>query len=84
MTGAVSNSFALLAGYNYKFAEDMSVKFMYSYDIPISGSVMGTGGAHEINIALEFSNVQIFGRTSSMSRYGGRKGYDYLDCPAFY
>jgi len=84
MTGAVSNSFALLAGYNLAYYEGMSAKFMYSYDIPISGSMMGTGGAHEITIVLEFNNIQLFGRSNTTSRYGGKKGYDYLDCPAFY
>jgi len=84
MTGAVSNVFALLAGYNYKFAEGMSVRFMYSYDIPISGAMMGTGGAHEISIALEFNNIQLFGRSNTSSSYGGKKGYDHLECPEFY
>ncbi len=84
VTGAVSNSFALLAGYNYKFAENMSARFMYSYDIPISGAMMGTGGAHEISIAIEFSALSIFGGSGSSGRYSSRRGYDHLECPEFY
>lgn len=85
MTGAVSNSFSLLAGYNYRFAEGMSVRFIYSYDIPISGAMMGTGGAHEISIALEFSNISLFGGASKgYTTYGGKRGYDHIECPEFY
>jgi len=85
VTGAVSNVLALLAGYNYRFAENMSVRFMYSYDIPISGAMMGTGGAHEISLTLEFSGLQIFGGNSSgYNRYSSKKGYDYLECSEFY
>ena len=85
MTGAVSNSFALLAGYNYHFAEGMSIRFMYSYDIPISGAMLGTGGAHEISIALEFSNISLFGGGGrGYVTAGGKKGYDNIECPVFY
>ncbi|MCX6282209.1 MAG: PorP/SprF family type IX secretion system membrane protein [Bacteroidetes bacterium] len=85
LTGAVSNSFALLAGYNYRFAENMSARFIYSYDIPISGAMMGTGGAHELSIVIEFSSLKIFGGSSGGFRgNGSRKGYDYMECPEFY
>ena len=50
-----SSVLALVAGYRYQFAEDMSIKFMYSYDIQISGPARGAGGAHEITLALEFA-----------------------------
>lgn len=81
--GTTSNSLALLAGYRYMFAEDMSIKFLYSYDIPIAGAMMGTGGAHEISLVLEFSKIQIFGGGGS-SYMHSRGGYERLDCPVFY
>ncbi|MCK9218719.1 MAG: PorP/SprF family type IX secretion system membrane protein [Bacteroidales bacterium] len=84
VTGAVSNIFALLVGYNYRIAENTSVRFMYSYDIPISGAMMGTGGAHEISIVLEFSNIQIFGGNSTPSRYRSRSGNETMECSDFY
>ena len=87
ITGTTSNALAVLAGYRYYFAEDMSIKFMYSYDIPISGAMVGTGGAHELSIVLEFANLQIFGGRGGYSSGGGRqsrRAYDPLDCPVFY
>ncbi len=80
-----SNSLALMAGYRYLFAEDMSIKFMYNYDLPISGAMMGTGGAHEISLVLEFSKISIFGGRGGFSSPGrNRGGYEPLDCPVFY
>jgi len=84
--GPTSNSVALLAGYRYMFAEDMSIKFMYSYDLPMSGAMLGTGGAHEISLVLEFSKITIFGggRGGYSSPGRSRGGYEPLDCPVFY
>jgi len=89
MTGIVNSSVVLLAGYRYMFMEDMSIKFIYSYDLQISGALNGTGGAHEISIVLEFDKLSIFGgggrRNSgfvpggSRSRNGGP-----MECPTFY
>jgi type IX secretion system PorP/SprF family membrane protein len=83
---------ALLAGYRYNFNEDMSIRFMYSYDMQISASLSGTGGAHEISLAIEFGSVgltrggrgggrgNVFGVPS-----GGRgRGNSPLECPSFY
>lgn len=82
-----SSAVALLAGYKYTFATDMSLKFMYSYDLQIAGNLQGTGGAHEISLILEFDKFSIFGG-------GGGGGGSYmpgrstrggaLECPSFY
>ncbi len=61
-----TSALALLAGYRYNFNEDMSIRFIYSYDMQISGNLSGTGGAHEISLVIEFGNVGITG--------GGRGG----------
>jgi type IX secretion system PorP/SprF family membrane protein len=70
MSGLAPNSvIALTAGFKYPFSEDLSVKFMYSYDIQISGSLQGTGGAHEISLLIDVGNISLFGGSS------GRGGY---------
>jgi type IX secretion system PorP/SprF family membrane protein len=87
MTGVVNNSVALVVGYRYKFYEDMNIKFMYSYDLQISGALNGTGGAHEIGLILEFDKLQIFGGGGSggfVPGSGGRKGGGPMECPTFY
>ena len=93
MTGDVNNSIALLAGYRYSFMEDMSLKFIYSYDLQIAGIMQGTGGAHEISLVLEFGGVSLFGGGGGGGRGGRggfvpggrtRGGYGPLECPSFY
>jgi len=89
MTGVVNNSVALLAGYRFMFMEDISLKFIYSYDLQISGALNGTGGAHEISLVLEFDKLSLFGGGGSRSsgfipgsnrvRNGGP-----MECPTFY
>jgi type IX secretion system PorP/SprF family membrane protein len=90
-TGTTS-ALALLAGYRYNFNEDMSIRFMYSYDMQISGNLSGTGGAHEISLAIEFGNVGLTGGGKGGggrgSVYGGpsgrSRGGSALECPSFY
>lgn len=91
MTGNTNNSIALLAGYRFMFMQDMSIKFIYSYDLQIAGVMQGTGGAHEISLVLEFDGLSLFGGTSgggSGSRgfvpTGRSRGYGPLECPSFY
>lgn len=86
MTGVVNNSVALLAGYRYMFYEDMSIKFIYSYDLQISGALNGTGGAHEIGIVLEFDKLQLFGGGGggNIPGSGGIRGGGPMECPTFY
>lgn len=91
MTGNTNNSIALLAGYRYNFMEDMSIKFIYSYDLQIAGVMQGTGGAHEISLVLEFGGISLFGGNNGGGSSGrgfvptGRsRGYGPLECPSFY
>lgn len=86
-----TTALALLAGYRYNFNEDVSIRFMYSYDMQISGNLSGTGGAHEISLAIEFGNVGLTGGGRGGGRgsvYGGpsgrRSGGAPLECPSFY
>ena len=77
---------ALVAGYRYTFAEDMSIKFMYSYDLAISGSLQGMGGAHEISLVLEFDKLTLFGGGGGGGNIPGRsmRNNSPLECPSFY
>ncbi|MEI6681502.1 MAG: PorP/SprF family type IX secretion system membrane protein [Bacteroidota bacterium] len=86
MTGVVNSAVALVAGYRYNFYEDMNIKFMYSYDLQVSGALQGTGGAHEISLILEFDKLQIFGGGGGggFMPGGGRRGGGPMECPTFY
>ena len=86
MTGVVNSALALVAGYKYSFYEDMNIKFMYSYDLQISGALQGTGGAHEISLILEFDKLSIFGGGGGGFVPGGsgRRGGAPMECPTFY
>jgi len=87
LTGVVNSVCAVVAGYKYNFYEDMSIKFMYSYDIQISGALQGTGGAHEISLILELDKLSIFGGGGGGSLPGGGGGRRYggpMECPSFY
>ncbi|MCX6247141.1 MAG: PorP/SprF family type IX secretion system membrane protein [Bacteroidetes bacterium] len=80
-----SSAIALLAGYRYTFAEDMSIKFMYSYDLMTSGSMQGLGGAHEISLILEFDKLTIFGGGGGVNTPGrSTRNNAALECPSFY
>ena len=86
-----SSAMTLLAGYRYSFAPDMNIKFIYSYDLQISGALQGLGGAHEISLILEFDKLSIFGGGGGgggSSIPGGARtrggGYSPLECPTFY
>jgi type IX secretion system PorP/SprF family membrane protein len=79
------SALALLVGYRYTFAENMSIKFLYSYDIQISGNLQGMGGAHEISLVLEFDKLSLFGGGgSSFSAPGRSRSVSALECPSFY
>lgn len=61
-TRYTSTALMLLAGYRYNVSENLGLKFMYSYDMQISGRLQESGGAHEISLILEFQNHRIFGK----------------------
>lgn len=87
LTGVVNSSMALVAGYKFNFYDDMNLKFMYSYDIQISGALQGTGGAHEISLILEFDKLSLFGGGGGgyVPAGGGRRaGGGPMECPTFY
>ena len=80
-----TSSLALVAGYRYTFAEDMSIKFMYSYDLMILGGMQGLGGAHEISLILEFDKLSIFGGGGGVNTPGrSMRNNAALECPSFY
>jgi type IX secretion system PorP/SprF family membrane protein len=81
------SALAILAGYKYTFAENMSIKFIYSYDLQMSGSLQGMGGAHEISLVLEFDKLSLFGGSGGGSYAApGRntRSSSALECPSFY
>ncbi len=85
LSGNASSAVVVLAGYRYMFSEGTGIKFMYSYDIPVAGAMMGTGGAHEISLVLEFDKLSIFGGRGGYGPAGRSKsGYSPIDCPVFY
>jgi type IX secretion system PorP/SprF family membrane protein len=80
-----TSSIAIVAGYRYMFAEDMSIKFMYSYDLMTSSSMQGLGGAHEISLILEFDKLTIFGGGGGVNTPGrSMRNNAALECPSFY
>lgn len=82
---AGGTAIALLAGYRYTFAEDMSIKFMYSYDLITTGTMQGLGGAHEISLILEFDKLTIFGGGGGVNTPGrSMRNNSALECPSFY
>jgi type IX secretion system PorP/SprF family membrane protein len=78
-----SSVLVLLAGYRYKFSDDMSIKFMYSYDLQISGPAQGAGGAHEITLILDFDKLTVFGGGNGGGYYPAHKKYSPIECSSF-
>jgi len=81
-----NHSLMLLTGYHYVLNNEISFRFMYSYDLQLSGNLQGTGGAHEISLILELKNIRLVNK----NRYEeceifdepGRKAH-YLECSPF-
>jgi hypothetical protein len=78
-----ANAAVLLVGYRYTFAEDMSIKFIYSYDLMTSANMQGLGGAHEISLVLDFDKLSLFGGGGGAPTRSMRNG-NALECPSFY
>ncbi|MCX6246171.1 MAG: PorP/SprF family type IX secretion system membrane protein [Bacteroidetes bacterium] len=83
-----NNILAVLAGYRYAFAENMSVRFMYSYDIQVSGALQGTGGAHEISLVLDLESISLFRNSGGRGGYmmpnsRSRRNASYMECSDF-
>ena len=83
----------LLVGYRYDFTEEVGIRFAYSYDLPISTNLQGTGGAHEISLIFEFDSPSIFGSGGGGGRFGRGGGFlprgsnrssGAIECPAFF
>lgn len=84
LTSPSSNSLAVLAGYRL-VTDIVNVRFIYSYDIPISGAYVASGGAHEVGLVFDFDKVSIFGRGSSgFGRSGSKRNKEPKECPSFY
>jgi type IX secretion system PorP/SprF family membrane protein len=78
------DAIVLLVGYRYTFAEDMSVKFMYSYDLITTGNMQGLGGAHEISLVLDFDKLSLFGGGGGGTPGRSMRNGGALECPTFY
>lgn len=78
-----ASDLSLLAGYRFFFAEDMSIKFMYSYDMQMSGSLQGAGGSHEVSLVLEFGKLQLFGRNGGYTPRAASRQYSPIECSSF-
>lgn len=83
MNAGQSSYFTLLGGFRYVFSESMAFRFLYAYDIQMSHTLYGTGGAHEISLVIDF-------KTAGLTRGGnnvfgsGNRPSGYLECPQFY
>ena len=58
----MGSSLVLLAGPNFFLGKEICVRILYSYDLPLSGSLQGYGGAHEISLILGFGKLRLFGQ----------------------
>lgn len=85
--GSYNNSaLAFLAGYGMYLADNLDVRFTYNYDMQMTGDLMGTGGAHEISLILDFKSGGLFGASSGASgrmRGGHFEGQTPWECAAF-
>lgn len=83
--GSYSNgAMVFMAGYRYIFAENMGLKFTYSYDMQLTGALQGTGGAHEVTLVLELGGLGGLGGGGTPRFTRGRGGYDSrLECSEF-
>jgi type IX secretion system PorP/SprF family membrane protein len=78
-----AKSLSLLAGYRYFFGEDMSIKFMYTYDMQMAGPLQSAGGSHEVSVILEFGKLQVFGRGGGYTPRTSYKKYSPIECSSF-
>jgi type IX secretion system PorP/SprF family membrane protein len=82
--GTYSNGIcAFLAGYGAGVGNNLAVKLTYTYDMQITGALMGTGGAHEISLILDFNSDNIFGGSGSRQKGGHFEGQTPWECAEF-
>ena len=81
-----ATSMMIVAGYRYIMNDGVNLKFMYSYDIPLSQNLQGTGGAHEISLILELKGIKIKAKnrfSTCSSEDGPDRKRNYLECSPF-
>lgn len=80
-----NNALAMMGGYRYVFADNIGIRFTYSYDLQLAGALQGTGGAHEISLVVDLNTGGFLGGSGSSSgRTTRRSGYDSrLECSEF-
>lgn len=79
-----NSSLVFLAGYGLNYADNMGLKFTYSYDMQMAGELMGTGGAHEISLILEFNSASLINGYASPMRGGHWEGQTPWECAEFW
>ena len=77
---------AFMAGYGVDIPGNIGLRFTYSYDMQMTGALMGTGGAHEVSLILDFNSASIFGGSSAGRgpKTGGHfEGQTPWECASF-
>jgi len=83
-----SNDLMLLLGLYLPFNKGSRMKIMYSYDLILTELRPAAGTAHEVSIAIEFDDINLFGGGNADGRRPGSAGrggrsYKELDCTPF-
>lgn len=82
-----NSSMVFMAGYGVNYAENMGIRLTYSYDMQMAGALMGTGGAHELSLILDFNSGGVFGdftRRGTRMRGGHWEGNTPWECATFW
>ncbi|MEI6749934.1 MAG: PorP/SprF family type IX secretion system membrane protein [Bacteroidales bacterium] len=82
-----SNDLMITAGLYLPFNKGSRLKLMYSYDFVLTELATAAGASHEITIAFEFDDFNLFsgggggGRSFGSSGRGGRSYHEMECCP---